>query len=403
MATATLARRIGTAIKTAARNKGLTREGPWYTPHMAAASRAILERLPLVDLILEVRDARIPLSSAYEALRKYPSSSRKIIVLNKMDLANQAELKAWMKLFDQQNFISYGVNSHNKDNIKEFLNFIQARIRELKKTDHSRYTATVMLIGIPNVGKSALANSLHQVGRISAAEKGRLKHTTVSPEPCETKDISSLKIGSHPNIYILDTPGVLPPEIPDVDICSKLALTETWASHLPCLISKFMKQSNFGFFPFTGAVEECLVGRKKLAQYFLAILNSNNEYKKWEKLSIKENDGSSIDCKSECLSSLEVDRRQKRQYPADHTQDFVVNNVRRILFDIVSCFERNKENVEEMMNLIMAQFNALQDAFQVFTEFDKDAHEKVAAKLLNLYRTGRLGQYSLDVLPRHTQ
>ncbi|KAF5197518.1 Dar gtpase 2 protein [Thalictrum thalictroides] len=83
----------------------------------------------------------------------------------------------------------------------------------------------MMLVGIPNVGKSALANSLHQIGRISAAEKGKLKHTVVSPEPGETKSISSLKIASHPNIYILDTPGVLLPDSLDIEMGSKLALT----------------------------------------------------------------------------------------------------------------------------------------------------------------------------------
>nr|XP_023915884.1 DAR GTPase 2, mitochondrial-like [Quercus suber] len=84
-ATAILARQIG-ALAT----KG---GGGWYGPHMAAASRAIAERLPLVDLVLEIRDARIPLSSEYEQLRNYPSSSRRIIVMNKMDLANRSQIK----------------------------------------------------------------------------------------------------------------------------------------------------------------------------------------------------------------------------------------------------------------------------------------------------------------------
>lgn len=123
----------------------------------------------------------------------------------------------------------------------QFLNFLQARVRDLHNIDHSSYTATILLLGIPNVGKSALANSLHRIGRISAAgttlnhflfnflfwdldcvggvfssimyseywvnsntfleigsliEKGRLKHATVSPQPGETKDISSLKVCS---------------------------------------------------------------------------------------------------------------------------------------------------------------------------------------------------------------
>ncbi|KAF3657574.1 putative diphthamide biosynthesis protein 2-like [Capsicum annuum] len=149
-----LVQKIGNAIKEVARNKGSTW---WYTPHMAAASRAITEWIPLVDILLEVRDARIPLSSTCELIKHLSPSSRRIVILNKTDLANNIQLKEWLNTFEQKNCLVFGVNSHNKDNIKEpeFENY--QRI-------------TLMLFGIPNVGKSALANSLHQIGRISAAE-----------------------------------------------------------------------------------------------------------------------------------------------------------------------------------------------------------------------------------------
>lgn len=111
-----LVQKIGNAIKEVARNKGSTW---WYTPHMAAASRAITERIPLVDILLEVRDARIPLSSACELIRHHSPSSRRIIILNKTDLANHIQLKEWLKYFEQQKCLVFGVNSHNKDNINE--------------------------------------------------------------------------------------------------------------------------------------------------------------------------------------------------------------------------------------------------------------------------------------------
>ncbi|CBI38545.3 DAR GTPase 2, mitochondrial isoform X1 [Vitis vinifera] len=369
MTIANLEKRLGSGVKRAAKT--------WFSPHMAAASRAVSERIPLVDLVLEVRDARIPLSSEYDQLRNFPSSSKRIIVLNKMDLANRLEIKEWMRYFEQQNCISFGVNSHNKDNIKECLKFLQAQVKGVKKIDHSSYTATIMLVGIPNVGKSALANSLHQIGRISAAEKGKLKHATVSPIPGETRDISSLKIGSHPNVYVLDTPGILPPDILDVVVCSKLALT--------------------------GAIKDCLVGEKELAQYFLSILNRSDEYKKWEKLSAEENEISTIDQRVGCLGSSELDSRQKRQYPTDHTQDFVVREVRRVLFETISSFPGSLEKEKDLSRLIETQFTALREAFRVASESGEDVENKVAAKLLNLYRTGRLGHYTLDSVPRNIQ
>ncbi|CAK7349255.1 unnamed protein product [Dovyalis caffra] len=358
-------RKIGEALKKA--------KSGWYTLHMAAASHAIAQRIPLADFILEVRDARIPLSSHYQLLSNFPPSSlRHIIVMNKTDLANRSQLEEWTKYFEQQNCISYGVNSHNKVNVKEFLNFLQAHVRELKKTDHSGHTTTMMIVGIPNVGKSALANSLHQLGRIGAAERGKLKHATVSPHPGETKDISSLKIGSHPNIYVLDTPGILPPQIHDSEVCSKLALT--------------------------GAIEN-LVGEKELAQYFLAILNTSDEYKKWERLSTHGNDRSFTGKEVDGSSGSNLDTKQKKQYPSDHTQDFMVHRVRRTLFESISGLDGNVQNEKDLEELIEVQFTSLREAFQLSLDPGNDAQTKISAKLLNLYHTGRLGHYTLDPLP----
>ncbi|XP_042511232.1 DAR GTPase 2, mitochondrial isoform X3 [Macadamia integrifolia] len=395
METAALARRLGAAVKKAGTNK---RSG-WFTSHMAAASRAIMERVPLVDFTLEVRDARIPISSAYEDLRHFSSSSMHIIVLNKMDLADRLQtqapkilskdtrgrelnkkasdlgIKKWLEYFGEQNCICYGINSHNKDNIKVFLNFLQARVRELNKLGQPKHTITMMLVGIPNVGKSALANSLHQIGRISAAEKGRLKHAIVSPVAGETKDISSLKIASHPNIYVLDTPGVLPTEILDAEVGAKLALT--------------------------GAIKDCLVEEQELARYFLAILNSSDAYKDWKNLPSEEVERSSEDHKAKLLGIHEADIRRRKQYPTDHTQDFVVRSVRRTLFETVSSFKENLENEEKMGKLIEAQFVALREVFHVPLGSDEDGIYKVAKKLLNLYRTGRLGHYTLDDILRN--
>uniref|UniRef100_A0A803PSW8 CP-type G domain-containing protein n=1 Tax=Cannabis sativa TaxID=3483 RepID=A0A803PSW8_CANSA len=358
-------------VKSSRRNtEPTTRRGSWYDTHMAAASRAIAQRIPLVDLVLEIRDARIPLSSEYELLRKFNSSSRRIVVLNKIDLANRSQTKEWLSYFEQNNCICYGVNAHNKDSIRQFLNFLQSRVRELRKKDNS-FTTTLLLVGIPNVGKSALANSLHQIGRTSAAERGRLKHATVSPHPGETKDISSLKIGSHPNIYVLDTPGILPPEISDDEVCLKLALT--------------------------GAISNFFGGEKELAQYFLTILNLSEEYKRWSKFIHNENEITLTNHESDCSSGFEKNLKQRRQYPTDHTQDLIVNDVRQTLFEIISSFDGNMEDEKDLRRLIEAETIALQKAFKIPVElYNEDGHCKVAGKLLNLYRTGRLGHYTLD-------
>ncbi|CAA6667053.1 unnamed protein product [Spirodela intermedia] len=279
------------------------------------------------------------------------------------------EKQRWIDSFKEKNCICFGVNSHNKGSIRELINFVRARIKELKAGD-SGHTATVMLVGIPNVGKSAIANAMHQIGRISAEGMARLFILLAegmifiyirkpSLHPGDTKDIRSYKIASHPNIYVLDTPGILFPEIADAHAASNLALT--------------------------GAIKDSLVGECALAQYFLSVLNSNEEYKKWESLSghAKENSA------------------QKRgQYPSDHTQDFVVWDVRRTLFETISSFGRRcLEEEVEMGRLIELQFAALHEDFRIPAD-DTDGYRTVALKLLNLFRTGRLGRYTLDPIPQ---
>ncbi|XP_010933502.1 DAR GTPase 2, mitochondrial isoform X1 [Elaeis guineensis] len=374
MATAiSLSRRLGAAVREVGLKKGA---GGWYGPHMAAAERAILERVPLVDLVVEVRDARIPFTSAFESLRRRVCSHKHMIVLNKVDLANHSLTEKWLKHFENRSCLCYGVNAHNKDNIKELLSIVRAKIKELK-VGESTYTATVLLAGIPNVGKSAITNSMHQIGRISAADKGKLKHAVVSPQPGETKDISSYKIASHPNIYILDTPGVLSPKISDDDSASKLALTGTIKDSL---------------------VEEC-----KLARYFLAVLNSSEEYKHWENLKDAVDDTLSLNSREKLMADCHTNQKRRRQYSSDHTQDFIVKDVRVTLFKTMSSFSNYMEKENEMERLIESQFMALQEVFRVSLESSEDRYKAVAAKLLNLFRTGRLGRYTLDLVPSNMQ
>lgn len=100
------------------------------------------------------------------------------------------------------------------------------------------------------------------------------------------------------------------------------------------IISRIVNYLSWLPFSTAGAIKDCLVGEKELAQYFLSILNRSDEYKKWEKLSTEENEISTIDQRVGCLGSSELDSRQKRQYPTDHTQvrEFKLPNKSTILY-----------------------------------------------------------------------
>ncbi|KAL5231034.1 hypothetical protein ABZP36_029810 [Zizania latifolia] len=342
--------------------------GAWYGRHMAAADRAIRSRLPLVDLVLEVRDARVPTTSAFAPLRRRSPEPdrRRLVVLNKADLADPSETEKWMAYMTQTSCPCVALNSHSRESIKELLNAVRVRIREIKLGE-SDCTGTVLLVGIPNVGKSAIVNAMHQIGRIGAAEKGKLKHAIVSSHPGETRDIIGYKVASHPNIYVLDTPGVLPPVFVNDESGPQLALT--------------------------GAIKDSMLQECEIAQFLLALLNSREEYKEWENSNIV----GGMPSFGRAMPSS--GHHNKRQYASDHTQDFIVNAVRQVLFKTISSFKGDLGNENELRSLIECQFISMQEAFRFNSELNQDVHKLVALKLLNLYRTGRLGRYTLDRAP----
>ncbi|KAF5192980.1 Dar gtpase 2 protein, partial [Thalictrum thalictroides] len=148
------------------------------------------------------------------------------------------------------------------------------------------------------------------------------------------------------------------------------------------------------------AIKDCLVEECELAQYFLTILNLSDEKKRWETLISKE-DGPSVEYKAKLSDSSDSNMKRKKLFYSDHTQDFVVRDVRRTLLQTVLSFKGNLGDVNELVRLIDSQLVALRDAFRVPLESGEDGCQRVATKLLNLYRTGRLGHYTLDTVPRN--
>ncbi|GAB4843875.1 Short integuments 2, mitochondrial [Ancistrocladus abbreviatus] len=132
----------------------------WFPGHMAAATRAIRDRLKLADLVIEVRDSRIPLSSANEDLQPLMSGKRRIIALNKKDLANPNIMHKWIRYFESCNHDCLPINAHSKSSVRKLLELVELKLREVISREP---TLLVMVVGVPNVGKSALINSIHRI------------------------------------------------------------------------------------------------------------------------------------------------------------------------------------------------------------------------------------------------
>jgi ribosome biogenesis GTPase A len=168
----------------------------WYPGHMRRASNEMIEALPLVNVVIEVLDARIPFSSSNPFIQALSSEKPYIKLLNKTDLADPDITKQWQNYFEQQtNTKTLSLNLKNHDPSKQIIDLIN----KLSPQKEGRNTL-VMVTGIPNVGKSSLINCLAG------------KHITkTGDEPAVTK--GQQKINLRNGIMLLDTPGILWPKI----------------------------------------------------------------------------------------------------------------------------------------------------------------------------------------------
>ena len=190
----------------------------WYPGHMAKTKRQIKEDLKLVDLVIELLDARIPISSQNPDIAQIIQNKNKVIVLNKCDLANEKQNELWVKEFEKKGIMAICADSNSGKGIENIIRQIEKVMQE-----HMDFQAQkgrigrkirAMVIGIPNVGKSSFIN------RIS-------KRTTAGVEnkPGVTKQKQWIRIND--KIELLDTPGVLWPKFENEEIALHLAFTGT--------------------------------------------------------------------------------------------------------------------------------------------------------------------------------
>jgi len=187
----------------------------WYPGHMAKTRRMLEENIKLIDAVVEILDARIPLSSRNPHFDDIIKSKPRLVILNKADLADNAKTEKWLDFYKKNNIKAICVSCQSGKGINQII----PEIFELAKDKTEKYaqkgvkkSVKVMIIGIPNVGKSTLINRI--VGK-SAAKTGNRPGVTLSKQWIRLKD----------GLELLDTPGILPPKLEDRDVALKLAYT----------------------------------------------------------------------------------------------------------------------------------------------------------------------------------
>lgn len=188
----------------------------WFPGHMAKARREVAEKLKLVDIVLEIVDARLPISSRNPMLDSLIQQKPRLMLLNKSDLADVKETQKWHDYFASQGIHCLAINANQGKGI----NKITPKVKEILAEKIEKQAARgmkprpvrAMCIGIPNVGKSTLLNRL--------ANKNMAKTGNM---PGVTKGQQWLKTGK--DLELLDTPGILWPKFEDKEIGKKLALT----------------------------------------------------------------------------------------------------------------------------------------------------------------------------------
>ena len=186
----------------------------WYPGHMTKAKRQMQEDLKLIDLIIELVDARVPLSSRNPDIDQLGQNKSRLILLNKADLADERQNEAWKEYFQSKGFYVVKVDSRNGAGMKTIQNVIQEACKEKIERDRRRGIKNrpirAMVAGIPNVGKSTFINTF--AGK-ACAKTGN--------KPGVTKGKQWFRLNK--NVELLDTPGILWPKFEDQTVGIRLA------------------------------------------------------------------------------------------------------------------------------------------------------------------------------------
>jgi ribosome biogenesis GTPase A len=226
----------------------------WFPGHMAKAKREVQEKLKLIDIVFELVDARIPLSSRNPMIDEILANKPRIVLLNKADMADEAITAQWISYFEQQALHALAIDSQGGKGTKQ----IVAAAKNMLKDKFAKMAAKgiknprpmrALIVGIPNVGKSTLINRLAGKHIAKTGDK-----------PGVTKAQQWIKVGKE--MELLDTPGILWPKFEEEEVGLKLAAT--------------------------GAIKDAILNLQDVAVYALRFLNQHYPDRLKERYSLQE-------------------------------------------------------------------------------------------------------------------
>jgi len=190
----------------------------WYPGHMTKAKRMMLDNIKLIDIVIELVDARLPISSKNPDIDELAKNKKRLIILNKADLADPLYTKRWESWFSSKGFYVWKADARSRANIKEVTELIKEACKEKIERDRRRgilnRPVRAMVVGIPNVGKSTFINSY--AGKAC---------TKTGNRPGVTKGKQWIRLNKY--VELLDTPGILWPKFEDQEVGYKLAIVGT--------------------------------------------------------------------------------------------------------------------------------------------------------------------------------
>jgi ribosome biogenesis GTPase A len=189
----------------------------WYPGHIAKAEKALLEQLKRVDVVLEVRDARIPLATSHPQMSQWVGAKERILVLNRVDMISASARKEWETWFREQGETPYFTNAQQGKGVAGIAKAAQAAGAAMNQRRRDRgmrpRAVRAVVIGFPNVGKSALINRLLNRKVVESARK-----------PGVTRQLRWIRIAN--DLELLDAPGILPAQLKDQSAALRLAICD---------------------------------------------------------------------------------------------------------------------------------------------------------------------------------